>query len=191
MLGDRDGANDIGIARIRVARRVAGERRRIGGLPAAGTATEIATQQPAVDVGQRPDGRLGVAAGGKSLGLHCQKPRPQRREVAPRPFGGERQRLRHVAGAGGHVRRKREPKRLFERPHVAVVGGGVGGLLEELGRCGRLIAVERDAAEDDQPPGGERMIEPVLDQQAAVEKRCRLIRLALRPVGNAQRDVDP
>ena len=153
--------------------------------------TGIATHEAAVNLCQARRRRLRVACHGQSFRLQPKERRPQDRERCPRPLRTAANRRWHAPRSRGQMGRGHEPKRLFERPRIAVVGGGVGGLLEELGRCGRLIAVERDAAEDDQPPGGERMIEPVLDQQAAVEKRCRLIRLALRPVGNAQRDVDP
>ena len=109
----------------------------------------------------------------------------------PRPLAGGADRRRHAAAAGHLVGRERPLERLFEGPRVAEVGGGVGRFLEELRRPLRLVGDERHPPEDDQAPRRERMVELVADEQAAGEERRGEIGLALRPVGGAERDVDP
>jgi hypothetical protein len=87
--------------------------------------------------------------------------------------------------------RGRQSKGLFERPGVAVVGGGVGGFFEVAGGHRRLVAVEGDAAQHDQSPRCELVVELIPNHQAPGEQRLRLVCLALRPERCAERDVDP
>ena len=97
----------------------------------------------------------------------------------------------YAAGAGRRVRVEHESERLLERPRIAFIGRGIRRFVEKGGGLSGLAGVERDAAEHDQAPGRELMIESVADHEAAGEQRRGLIGLALCPQRRAERDVDP
>ena len=153
--------------------------------------TGIATHEAAVNLCQARRRRLRVACHGQSFRLQPKERRPQDRERCPRPLRTAANRRWHAPRSRGQMGRGHEPKRLLERPRIAVVGGGVGGLLEIAGGGCRLVAIKGNASQHDQSPRRQRMVELISDQQTAGEQRLRLLRLALRPERRAEGDVDP
>ena len=188
---DRDRPLEFAIAADHVPRCIGGQRCGVGLLRPRETAARIAAQETPVDLGEHGSCRLCIARDGQRLRLKTEQRCPQHRECGPRPLRAASNRRWHAPCACGQMGRGRHPEGLLERARVAIVGGGVGGLLEIAGGRRRLVAVERDAAQHDQPPRGERVIELIADDQTAGEQRLRLIGLPLRPQRRAKRDIDP
>ena len=191
LLREGERAVELRVAGRDLTRTIGNDRRSVGGLNAARAPAEIAAQQPAVDVVERGRRGLEIAGGCKPLGLHCEQPGPQRWQIRPGPLARRAEGGRQRACARGHVGGEGQPKRLFERAGVAMIGRGVGGLLEILERRSGLVGVEGDPPQHDQAPRRERVIELVGRDQAAIQQRQGLVGLALRPLRHAERDVDP
>ena len=149
---NRQRAVELAVATRHVAGIVGGQCHGIGLLHAGESAARIAPHQTAVDLGQRGRRRLRITRRSQTLGLETEERCPQHREGGPRPLRTAADRWRHTPRARSKVGRGRQPKGLLERPGVAIVSGGVGGLFEVAGGRRRLVAVERDAAQHDQPP---------------------------------------
>ena len=181
----------MAIARRHVAARILEQRCGVGGLRPERAAAGIAPQEPAVDLLERRGSAADVARRHEAFCLNGQQPRAKNGQAPAGPVAAATDRGGHAACAGHPIGGEGPLKRLFKRSRVGEIGGGVGRLLEEFGGPLRLVGVERDPAEHDQPPRGERVVELVADQQAAGQQRAREILLSLRPIGGANRHVDP
>ena len=189
--GDGEGLFERGIAGGRVAGGVVCDRGRVARDPAQHAPARLPPHQPAIDGLERGLGCLPVASRGRRLSLHRHQPGPQRGRSAPRAIGCQSERWRHAPQACQMVGGPDPVEGLLQGPHVAVVGGRVGRFLEVFHRLVVAIGIEGDPSQDDQSPGGERMIELIAHEQAAGKQRPCLVRLALGPEGGAERDVDP
>ena len=188
---NRDGAVEFPIAARHITVVVGGQRHGVGLLRAGKPAAGFATHQAAVDLCQARRRRLRVACHGQSFRLKPKERCPQDWERCPRPLRTTADRWRHAPRPRGQMGRDHQPKRLLERPHIAIVCGGVGGLLEIAGGGCRLVAIKGNPSQHDQSPGRQRMVELIPNEQTAGEQRLCLIRLALRPKRRAEGDVDP
>ena len=189
--GDLQGRLQPTVAIGHIAGRIVGKRPGIRRLAPERSPAGVTAQQPAVDLLERRRRSPRVAGGREQLGLGREQPRPQRRQVAPRPRTAPLDRGRHAPTAGHRIGGGRECKRLLEGAGIAEVGGGVGGFLEELRSPLRLIGLEGHPPEDDQAPARQPVVEAVAREEPAGEQGRGLIVLALRPGGGTERDVDP
>ena len=87
--------------------------RGIIGLRPARPASQIAPQEPRIDIGQRFFCLPHVAGVGQALCLHRQESGPQRRQVVACPLCADANRRRHVARSGNGMCRKCQRKRLL------------------------------------------------------------------------------
>ena len=188
---DPDRLLEFPIAAHHITGVIRSHRHGIGLLAAGESAARITTQQTAVDFIQHGSRCPAISSDSQRLRLESEQRGPQHRHGVLRPLGTGMNRGWYAPRARGQMRRGRQPEGLFKGPCIAIVGGGVCGLLKRPSGHRRLIAVECDAPQHDQPPRRQRVIELVADEQAAGEQRLRLLRLALRPECRAEGNVDP
>jgi len=89
------------------------------------------------------------------------------------------------------MRDEGQAKGFLKRTGIAVIGGAVGGFLEQRRRRFGVVSFECDPPQHNQPPGGERMVELIAHDQPAFQQRNCLLQFSLRPQRCAECDVEP